>query len=194
MSNRPPTAKTARDAILARGKALYPHGKIDPDEMMQLGGRPYPTRIGELKEAGWSWEAVYDGIDPRPSYRLTSLVRGDADPVSWGLRARLGASTGLEVKPYGTSTLTLPEGVEARILARVEAVIREELAAAKVVVTGTVAPVVEAVVEAPVVTKAKAPESVDAWLTDILATAAPVPVVPPTPRKVDDDVAALFGF
>lgn len=142
MNPKPPTAKTARDAILARGKALYPHG-IGPDEMMQLGGRPYPTRIGELKEAGWSWEAVYDGIDPRPSYRLTSLVRGEADPVSWGLRARLGASTGLKVTTYGTSTLVLPEGEEARILARVEAVIREELAKAKVDVTGTVAHVVE---------------------------------------------------
>lgn len=128
MPTKPPSAKTARDAILSRGKAIYPTGLIGPDELLCLGARPYPTRIGELREAGWDWEAVYDGIDPRPSYRLRSLTRGTADPVEWGLRARLGASTGLVVTPYGTSTLVLPEGVEARILARVRAVIKEELA------------------------------------------------------------------
>lgn len=129
--NTTQTRATVRNAVLAALKAAFP-AAVGPDELHAIAGRPYPSRIGELREAGWRIDPIYDGIDPRPSYFLTSLDKGEPDPATWGLRARLGPTSGLVVSEYGTGSVRLPEAAWARVRARVEAVLNEELAAAGV--------------------------------------------------------------
>jgi hypothetical protein len=116
---------TVKAAVLRDLRAAYPRGRSTID-LLNEHGTCAKTRIGDLTEDGWDIRA--EEVDGAPGYRLASMTRGTADPVEWGLRARLGASTGLVVTTYGTSTIVLPEAVEARILSRVEQVIREELA------------------------------------------------------------------
>lgn len=79
---------------------------VGPEALHSLAGRPYLSRIGQLREAGWRIET---GPEPIPGYRLTSPNRGEADPATWGIRARLGASSGLVVSEYGSGAQRLPE-------------------------------------------------------------------------------------
>lgn len=121
---QPRTQATARAAVLNALKEAYP-GTIGPEMLHELAGRPYPSRIGELiTDFGWDIESVYRDGDPRPSYRLVSLAQGKADPAGWGLRARAGASSGLIVKPYGTSSIKLPEEIETKLMMDVANLIR----------------------------------------------------------------------
>jgi hypothetical protein len=76
-------ASTARAAVLDALRTAYP-GPVAPDRLQAIAGRPYPSRIGELREAG---SDVRTGDEVIPSYRLASLTRGEPDPPEWGLRA-----------------------------------------------------------------------------------------------------------
>lgn len=193
MATRPSASvtTTVKAAVLRDLRAAYPRGRSTID-LLNIHGTCAKTRIGDLTEDGW--DIVAEEVDGAPGYRLASMTRGTADPVEWGLRARLGASTGLKVTTYGTSTLVLPEAVEARILARVEAIIKEELAKAKIN-TGTVDTIAETtttIEETATTTTAVVPDP-DAWLTDLIASMPATPPTAPKPPEVDD-IAALFGF
>lgn len=125
---------TARNAVLTALRAAYPDA-VGPDTLHAIAGRPYPSRIGEPREAGWRIET---GSEPIPSYRLLSLVKGAPDPIHWGLRARLGPTSGLKVEPYGTCKVSLPEEVEARLLTDVESLVRAAFKEAGMQVPGGV--------------------------------------------------------
>lgn len=127
-----PSRETLAQAVLDALVAAYPD-PVSPAELQLIAGRPYPSRIGELRDRGWLIETVYaGGPDASPSYRLRSPERGAPDPVQWGLRVRLGSSSGLHVTEYSTGT-PLPPEVWTRVEARVQAVVEAELRSAGLV-------------------------------------------------------------
>jgi len=130
---KPTTARSAtRQAVLEALRAAFPD-PVGPDAMFRIAGRPYPSRIGELRDRGWDIET---GPEPIPSYRLVSMSKGPPDPTGWGLKARAGATTGLVPSVYGTSTVHLPDAIEARLLKDVATLVRAAFAEAGMQVPG----------------------------------------------------------
>lgn len=130
----PSSTSTTRQAVLSALQAAFPD-PVQPDELFAIAGRPYPSRIGELRDRGWD---IRTGTEAVPSYRLQSLVKGEPDPMSWGFKTRLGPVSGLQVSEASTGKVRLPPESWARLEAKIRALVEEELALAGIQVPGSV--------------------------------------------------------
>ena len=84
--------------ILAALRAAYPCG-LTSSELMEITPRAQ-ARIGELIQAGWQILSERDGEDGIASYRLSSLVRGEADEVQAGCVIRCGSRSGWQSRTH----------------------------------------------------------------------------------------------
>lgn len=99
MKNRSTTA------VLQALRDAFPHG-VSSTTLHESCGPAAKSRIGDLRCQGW--QIATDEAEVA-SYRLTSLARGQADPILAGCTLRLGTRSGWSSRTHRGATL--PEAV-----------------------------------------------------------------------------------
>lgn len=105
-----------RTAVLDALRNAFP-GAVGPDALFALAGRPYPSRIGELRDQGWQIET---GHEATPSYRLISMIQGTPTRILAGCILRL---TDNRTEPWTSRTHSearKSQAIEADALADAE--------------------------------------------------------------------------